>query len=214
MVAVLGYVTGLSKEYEVTELKCIWQDATTQTRSQPHGYVQYTAIHQLILCGTDISCVKPKIALAKVNWAHMWSPVRPQHATQTAIFPRKKKNPRSWGTTNEKFHIHQQCRESLLGRKETQDRGSEHKNHTTAFQVAHKEVPNQAGFLPGCSTSPQFLKPSNSTKTWSILSYRRVLASPLHTAQTTQAGGKTQKLYQRPDSKWQLRWVREEKKEI
>lgn len=129
-------------------------------------------------------------------------------------FPKKKKKPRSWGTTNEKFHIHQQCRESLLGRKETQDRGSEHKNHTTAFQVAHKEVPNQAGFLPGCSTSPQFLKPSNSTKTRSILSYRRVLASPLHTAQTTQAGGKTQKLYQRPDSKRQLRWVREEKKGI
>lgn len=71
------------------------------------------------------------------------------------------------------FHIHQ---------KETQDGGSENKTNTTAFQVVQKEVPNQAGFLPGCSTSPQFLKPSNSTKTWSILSYRRVCASPLHTA--------------------------------
>lgn len=69
MVAVSGYVTALSKENEVTELKCIWQDATTQMRAQPQGYVQYTAIHQLILCGTDISSVKPKIALAKVNRA-------------------------------------------------------------------------------------------------------------------------------------------------
>lgn len=168
----------------------------------------HTMWHWHFLCQTKNSFSKSKLS------PHVEPGKASARYTNCNISQKKKKKPRSWGTTNEKFHIHQQCKESLLGRKETQDRGSEHKNHTTAFQVAHKEVPNQAGFLPGCSTSPQFLKPSNSTKTWSILSYRRVLASPLHTAQTTQAGGKTQKLYQRPDSKWQLRWVREEKKEI
>lgn len=151
-------------------------------RSQPHGYVQYTAIHQLILCGTDISSVKPKIVLAKVNWAPHVEPSKVLACyTNCNISPPKKIKPKlrnnKWN-----FHIHQQWRKSFLGRKETQDRVSENKNHTTAFQVLHKEVPKQAGFLPGCSTSPQFLKPSNSTKTWSILSYRRVHASPLHTA--------------------------------
>lgn len=98
----------------------------------------------------------------------MRSPGRPCHVTQTAIFP-KRKGKNKLRNNKWNFHIH---------RKETQDRGSENKNKT-AFQVAQKEVPKQAGFLPGRSTSPQLLKPSNSTKTWSILSYRRLCASSL-----------------------------------
>lgn len=85
------------------------------------------------------------------------------------------------------FRIYQQCRKSLSERKEAQDTGSENKNHTTAFQVVQKQVQNKADFLPGCSTSPQFLKPSNSMKTWSILSYRSVHTSLLHIHQTTKA---------------------------
>lgn len=68
MGAVSGYVTALSEEDEVTEVKCIWQDASSQMRSQPPRHVQCTAIHQLVLCGSDISAVKAKIAPAKVTW--------------------------------------------------------------------------------------------------------------------------------------------------
>lgn len=166
----------------------------------------HTMWHWHFLCQTKNSFSKSKLS------PHVEPGKASACYTNCNISQKKKKNPKK--LRNNKWKVsHSSAVQGKPSGKEG-DRGSEHKNHTTAFQVAHKEVPNQAGFLPGCSTSPQFLKPSNSTKTRSILSYRRVLASPLHTAQTTQAGGKTQKLYQRPDSKWQLRWVREEKKEI
>lgn len=137
MVVVSGNVTDLSKEYEVTELKCIWQDATTQMISQPHGYVQYTAIHHLILCGIDISCVKPKIAIAKVNGApHVEASKAFAYHIHYNIKKKKKK-----GQLEERqmdFHICQRCKESRSERKEAQDRGSENKKHTTAFQVLQK----------------------------------------------------------------------------
>lgn len=143
-------------------------------RSQPHRYVQYTAIHQLILCGTDISSVKAKIALAKVNWAPRVEPGKALACYTNCNTPKKKPNKSnsSWGTTNETFTFISSEGKAFWEGRRLRIGGLENKNHTTAFQVMQKEVPKQAGFLPGCSTSPQFLKLSNSTKTWSILSYR------------------------------------------
>lgn len=69
MVVVSGYITSLSKEYEVTELKCTWQDATRLGYLLSNGNLQYTAIHHLLLCGTDFPCIKSKIAIVEVNLA-------------------------------------------------------------------------------------------------------------------------------------------------
>lgn len=173
MVVVSGYVTDLSKEYEVTELKCIWQDATTQMISPPHGYVQYTAIHHLILCGTDTSCVKPKIPTANVNWApHVEASKASTCYTDynlkknTNPTTKKKTHPKTTKLRNNKwdFHIHQQCKESLSERKEAQDRGSENtKEHKlpNCFPSS-AEASTELGRLPPrmqhITTVPQALK--------------------------------------------------------
>lgn len=116
--------------------------------SQPHGYVQYTAIHHLILCGTDISHVKPKIAIAKVNWAPNVEASKASACYTHYNINKKntqKKNQTKKHEVEEQqvdFHIHQWCLESLWEMKEVQDRGSKNKNHTAAFQEVQKQVLN------------------------------------------------------------------------
>lgn len=59
------------------------------------------------------------------------------------------------------FHIHQQCRESLLEKKKAQDRGSENKNPHNCFPNS-AEASTKLGRLPArmqhITTVPQAFK--------------------------------------------------------